>query len=90
MEMFSSSTEDSVNTLNLTSEKYLDILAPPQKEDEITKAAIPNPSMSLKYIRTLPLLDQIRIFVKDGKLNKFCHSFKYNNANWYGKLDKNC
>lgn len=67
MEMISSSAEDSVNTLNLTRDKYLSLLAPPQKEEEITKAAIPNPSMSLKYIRTLPLLDQIRIFVKDGK-----------------------
>lgn len=71
MEMISPSTEDSVNTLNLTSDKYLALLAPPQKEEEITKAAVPNPSMSLKYIRTLPLLDQIRIFVKDAKVMAF-------------------
>ncbi|XP_046434303.1 DNA-directed RNA polymerase III subunit RPC5 [Neodiprion fabricii] len=71
MEMISTSNEDSVNTLNLTSEKYLSLLVPPPKEDEIVKAADPNPTMSLKYIRTLPLLDQIRIFVKDAKVMAF-------------------
>ncbi|XP_048508033.1 DNA-directed RNA polymerase III subunit RPC5 isoform X2 [Athalia rosae] len=71
MEMISSSNEDSVNNLNLSSEKYLALLAPPHKEDEVTKAAVLTPSTSLKYIRTLPLLDQIKVFVKDAKVIAF-------------------
>lgn len=67
MEMFG--TADSVNNLNLPSRQYLDLLAPPLKEEQFSRANIPNHNTSLSYIRTLPLLDQVRLLMKDGEYN---------------------
>ena len=67
MEMFCGASDDSVNNLNLTKPQYLSFLAPPLKEEQFSKANIPSHTTSLNYIRTLPLLDQVRILMKDGK-----------------------
>ncbi|XP_076234068.1 RNA polymerase III subunit E [Calliopsis andreniformis] len=70
LEMFCSATDETVNTLNLSNQQYLDLLAPRVKEDEYTKTEVSN-CTSLNYIRTLPLLDQIRILLKDAKVISF-------------------
>lgn len=71
MQMSSCVNEDSVNNLELTKSQYLKILAPPLKEEQYSKANIPTYTTSLSYIRTLPLLDQIRTLMKDGTIEKF-------------------
>ncbi|KAJ8667381.1 hypothetical protein QAD02_009043 [Eretmocerus hayati] len=71
MEMFCSASDDSVNNLNLTAKQYLDLLAPPVKEEQFSKANIPSHTTSLSYIRTLPPLDQVRILMKDAKVMSF-------------------
>lgn len=63
--MFCSATEETVNTLNVSTEQYLELLAPRIKEEHL-KSDVSNYITSLNYIRTLPLLDQIRILMKDG------------------------
>ncbi|XP_054003978.1 DNA-directed RNA polymerase III subunit RPC5 [Hylaeus anthracinus] len=70
LEMFCSTTDETVNTLNLSSQQYLDLLAPRMKEDQL-KSAVSNSTTSLNYIRTLPLLDQIKILMKDAKVISF-------------------
>jgi DNA-directed RNA polymerase-3 subunit RPC5 len=74
--MFCSHNDESVNNLNLSTKQYLDILAPPLKEEQFSKANIPSHTTSLSYIRTLPLLDQVRILMKDG-INKFIINFLF-------------
>ncbi|KAG7209766.1 hypothetical protein KM043_011389 [Ampulex compressa] len=71
LEMFSSSTDQTVNTLNLTTQQYLDLLAPPMKQEQYSKGNSANHVTSLGYIRTLPLLDQVRILMKDAKVLSF-------------------
>lgn len=66
LEMFCSATEETVNTLNVSTEQYLELLAPRIKEEHYLKSDVSNYITSLNYIRTLPLLDQIRILMKDG------------------------
>ena len=65
--MFSSANDESSNNLNLSPKEYLNLLAPPLKEEQFSKANIPSHTTSLSYIRTLPLLDQVRILMKDGE-----------------------
>ena len=67
MEMFCNASDGEVNNLNLLVKQYMDMLAPPLKEEQFSKANIPSHSTSLSYIRTLPLLDQVRLLMKDGK-----------------------
>ncbi|XP_058806428.1 DNA-directed RNA polymerase III subunit RPC5 [Phymastichus coffea] len=72
MEMLCSNNDnESVNHLNLSSKQYLDTLAPPIKEEQFSKANIPSHTTTLSYIRTLPLLDQVRILMKDAKVMSF-------------------
>ncbi|XP_001600399.1 DNA-directed RNA polymerase III subunit RPC5 [Nasonia vitripennis] len=71
MEMICGTNDESVNNLNLSSKQYLDLLAPPIKEEQFSKANIPSHTTSLSYIRTLPLLDQVRILMKDAKVMSF-------------------
>lgn len=66
LDMFCSSTDESVNNLKLTRAEYLKLLAPPMKTEQYAAACEYNHGTSLGYIRTLPLLDQIRILMKDG------------------------
>lgn len=63
--MFCSTTDETVNTLNLSTQQYLELLAPRVKEESL-KTTVSNSITSLSYIRTLPLLDQIKILMKDG------------------------
>lgn len=62
--MFCSATDETVNTLNISTEQYLDLLAPKIKDE--SKSDIANPTTSLNYIRTLPLLEQVKTLMKDG------------------------
>ncbi|XP_397129.4 DNA-directed RNA polymerase III subunit RPC5 [Apis mellifera] len=71
LEMFCSATEETVNTLNVSTEQYLELLAPRIKEEHYLKSDVSNYVTSLNYIRTLPLLDQIRILMKDAKVISF-------------------
>lgn len=71
LEMFCSSTEESINALNLTNKQYLELLAPPIGGEQYSTPGVQNPTTSLNYIRTLPLLDQVRILVKDAKVISF-------------------
>ncbi|XP_024940952.1 DNA-directed RNA polymerase III subunit RPC5 isoform X2 [Cephus cinctus] len=71
LEMLCTNTEESVHTLNMSSQDYLGLLAPPAKEEEYSKANISNHVTSLNYIRTLPILDQVRILMKDAKVMSF-------------------
>lgn len=71
LEMFCSATDETVNRLNLSTGQYLDLLAPCIKEDEYLKTDVSNSTKSLNYIRTLPLLDQIKILLKDAKVISF-------------------
>ncbi|XP_043598395.1 DNA-directed RNA polymerase III subunit RPC5 isoform X2 [Bombus pyrosoma] len=69
LEMFCSATDETVNTLNISTEQYLDLLAPRIKDE--SKSDIANPTTSLNYIRTLPLLDQVKTLMKDAKVISF-------------------
>ncbi|XP_034942315.1 DNA-directed RNA polymerase III subunit RPC5 [Chelonus insularis] len=71
LEMFCSSNETSANNLRLSCKEYLKLLAPVVKSDEHSKSNIPIHGTSLNYIRTLPLLDQVRIIMKDAKVMSF-------------------
>ncbi|XP_031837330.1 RNA polymerase III subunit E isoform X2 [Nomia melanderi] len=73
LEMFCSAPDEAVNTLNLTNQQYLELLAPRVKEEPYLKAEMSNSNTSLNYIRTLPLLDQMRILFKDAKVISFVH-----------------
>lgn len=70
LEMFCGSTDDKSNNLRLSTKEYVSLLAPPSKPDEYSKANVPAHS-SLTYVRTLPLLDQIRIIMKDARILSF-------------------
>ncbi|XP_029043499.1 DNA-directed RNA polymerase III subunit RPC5 [Osmia bicornis bicornis] len=69
LEMFCSTTDETVNTLNLSNQQYLELLAPPMKEE--LKTDVSSCTTSLNYIRTLSLLDQIRTLMKDAKVLSF-------------------
>ncbi|XP_033336227.1 RNA polymerase III subunit E [Megalopta genalis] len=69
LEMFCSATDETVNTLNLSKPQYLELLAPRVKEEPYSRTS--DNTTSLSYIRTLPLLDQIRILLKDAKVISF-------------------
>ncbi|XP_063995031.1 DNA-directed RNA polymerase III subunit RPC5 [Diachasmimorpha longicaudata] len=69
LEMFCALADDKSNNLRLSTKDYIRLLAPPAKPDEYSKANVP-PS-SLSYVRTLPLLDQIRIIMKDARILSF-------------------
>ncbi|XP_017884887.1 DNA-directed RNA polymerase III subunit RPC5 [Ceratina calcarata] len=71
LEMFCSATDETVNTLNITNQQYLDLLVPPMKDEEYLKSDVANHTTSLNYIRTLPLLDQMKILMKDAKVISF-------------------
>ena len=71
LELFCSSTDESVNNLKLSPNEYLKVLAPPMKDEEYMSRNNSNHTTSLAYIRTLPLLDQIRILMKDGTFFAF-------------------
>ncbi|CAK9834119.1 DNA-directed RNA polymerase III subunit RPC5 [Anthophora retusa] len=71
LEMFCSTTDETVNTLNLTNQQYLELLAPSVKEEQCSKSDISNQATCLNYIRTLSLLDQMRILMKDAKVISF-------------------
>ncbi|XP_076293456.1 RNA polymerase III subunit E [Lasioglossum baleicum] len=71
LEMFCSATDETVNTLNLTNQQYLELLAPRVKEELYSRTDVSNGTTSLNYIRTLPLLDQIRTLLKDAKVISF-------------------
>ncbi|KAK0168773.1 hypothetical protein PV327_002543 [Microctonus hyperodae] len=71
LDMFCPSTEASINNLKLTPKEYLQFLAPPVKVDEHSRSNIPLHGTSLNYIRTLPLLDQVRTIMKDAKVMSF-------------------
>lgn len=64
--MFYSSAEESVNTLNLAQRNYLHLLVP-QVPDECYFRSTSEDRIDLHSIMTLPLLDQIRIIMKQGK-----------------------
>ncbi|XP_076764759.1 DNA-directed RNA polymerase III subunit RPC5-like [Xylocopa sonorina] len=71
LEMFCSATDETVNTLNLSNQQYLELLAPRVKEEEYLKPDVSNHVTSLNYIRTLPLLDQVRTLMKDARVISF-------------------
>ncbi|OAD60047.1 DNA-directed RNA polymerase III subunit RPC5 [Eufriesea mexicana] len=71
LEMFCPSTDETVNTLNISTQQYLELLAPKAKEDHYLKSNVSNHTTSLNYIRTLPLLDQVKILMKDAKVISF-------------------
>lgn len=66
MEIFCSSAEESINSLNLAQKNYLHLLVP-QLPDECYLQSTSEDHTDLHYIKTLPLLDQIRIIMKQGK-----------------------
>lgn len=68
-EMFCSVTDETINTLNISTKQYLDLLVPKVKEESVSDFA--NSTSSLNYIRSLPLLDQIKTFMKDAKVISF-------------------
>lgn len=63
-EMFCSVTDETINTLNISTKQYIDLLIPKIKEESVSDFA--NSTSSLNYIRNLPLLDQIKTFMRDG------------------------
>ncbi|XP_014226289.1 DNA-directed RNA polymerase III subunit RPC5-like [Trichogramma pretiosum] len=71
MEMFCEASDDSVNDFTLTKKQYLDLIAPPIKKPEYAKADVPSPISTLSYIRTRPLIDQVRLLMKDAKIMSF-------------------
>lgn len=66
--MFCSMNEISKNNLKLSCKEYLNLLANPVKPDEYSNPNALTNERSSNYIYTRPLLDQVRIIVKDGKL----------------------
>lgn len=80
MEMFCSSAEESINALNLAQKNYLHLLVP-QLPDECYCQSTSEDQTDLHYIKTLPLLDQIRIIMKQGKTDIENHSDGYKKIN---------
>ncbi|KAI4496854.1 hypothetical protein M0804_000664 [Polistes exclamans] len=73
LEMFCPSTEESINSLDLTNKQYLELLVPSNSQEQSIQNIqnIKNHSLSLDYIKTLPLLDQVRTHVKHMKVVSF-------------------
>lgn len=71
LELLCPSTESIENNLTLSVEEYLSTLVQPVKIDEHSKTNTPSQGTSLGYIRTLPLLDQIKLLMKDAKVMSF-------------------
>ncbi|XP_015172040.1 PREDICTED: DNA-directed RNA polymerase III subunit RPC5 [Polistes dominula] len=67
LEMFCPSTEESINSLDLTNKQYLQFLVPSNNSEQ----SVQNRSLSLDYITTLPLPDQVKIHVRHIKVLSF-------------------
>ncbi|XP_011308501.1 DNA-directed RNA polymerase III subunit RPC5 [Fopius arisanus] len=70
LEMLCALSDDRSNNLRLPPKDYVKLLAPPAKSDDYSKATA-HDSSSLNYVRTLPLLDQIKIIMKDARILSF-------------------
>lgn len=66
MEMFCPLAEESINTLNLAKKDYLHLLVPQLPEKSYSQSTSED-QKDLHCIKTLPLLDQIRIIMKQGE-----------------------
>lgn len=71
MEMLCPPVDDAMNSLNMSKKEFLKSLLPAAVEEPVPVVHQPNYVTSLNYIRTLPLLDQIRYLMKDGKILTF-------------------
>ncbi|XP_008545381.1 DNA-directed RNA polymerase III subunit RPC5 [Microplitis demolitor] len=71
LEMFCSMNEISKNNLKLSCKEYLNLLANPVKPDEYSNPNALTNERSSNYIYTRPLLDQVRIIVKDARVISF-------------------
>ncbi|XP_024876665.1 DNA-directed RNA polymerase III subunit RPC5 [Temnothorax curvispinosus] len=70
IEMFCPSAEESENILNLAQRNYLHLLVP-QLPDECYSQSTSEDQTDLHYIKTLPLLDRIRIIMKQVRVISF-------------------
>lgn len=71
MEMLCPPVDDAMNSLNMSKKDFLKNLLPPAVEEPLPVVHQPNYVTSLNYIRTLPLLEQIRYLMKDAKVMNF-------------------
>lgn len=64
--------EDEINELNIPHKEYLDYLVPPEAEADSSKPNLPTNVISLNNLKTLPLTEQVKILLKNGKFAIVC------------------
>lgn len=68
MRLVCQNTDDVGHALSFTGDEYLKSLMPLEVEDGGTLPSLPSHVLSLNALKTLPLLDQIKLLLKDGNL----------------------
>nr|CAD7586758.1 unnamed protein product [Timema genevievae] len=69
--LYCSKTTEKVSELNVSSDDYLKTLLPEDLEDDSVKTS--TYSVPLKNLRLLPLVDQVKLLLKEAKLLQFSH-----------------
>lgn len=67
LKLFTENTEDIGQATNLNNTEYLRLLIPEDQEQAPLEPTLPSHLLSLHALRALPLLEQCRILLKDGK-----------------------
>lgn len=58
---------DSTHVMNMSNNDYIRLLIPEDKEHAQIKPSLPSNMMSLHALRELPVLEQCKLLLKDGK-----------------------
>nr|CAD7202270.1 unnamed protein product [Timema douglasi] len=69
--LYCSKTTENVSELSVSSDDYLKTLLPEDLEDDSVKTS--TYSVPLKNLRLLPLVDQVKLLLKEAKLLQFSH-----------------
>lgn len=69
MKLLSEAQENVGEALNVKGKEYLRMLIPPDQEEAAVIPQQPSHVLSLNALKTLPLLEQCRLLLKDG--NKY-------------------
>lgn len=66
MKLLSEGQDNVGMALNVSGKQYLKILVPPDKEEAIVFPSLPANVLSLTGLKTLPILEQCRLLLKNG------------------------
>lgn len=65
--LLADSLVDSTHVMNMSKSDYIRLLVPEDKEQAQIKPSLPSNVMSLHALRELPVLEQCKLLLKDGK-----------------------